>query len=670
MLDALQTLLFSRHYIPHGHCYLWQPTLVWLHVVSDVLIMLAYYSIPVLLVYFIRQREDVPFRRIFVLFSAFILTCGTTHFMNVLTLWQPIYWLSGGVKLITALVSCYTAVELVPVLPQALALPNPRVLTEMNQRLETEIEERKRAEINLQQLNADLEARVQARTADLQAANQALARDMSDRKRLETRLRSSEQQMRAVLEAMNDVVLVCQVQDNQITNIQMAPIDLPESETAEGDFVTPTVQYLWNNPDAIRQMQQVLDTGATAEFEYSLERGSQTQWFTTSVSPMSEQTVLWVARDISDRKQAEDALRESEVRYRDIYNHTPVMLHSIDNQGKLISVSDYWLEKMDYQRHEVLGRRSTEFLTSESQQKARETYLPQFYDQGAIQNAAYQFVTKSGAVMDVLLSAIIERSPQDGMERSLAVIIDVTELKHIEQQLQETNVELVRSNRELEQFAYVASHDLKEPLRMVTSFTQLLAQTYSTQLDADAERMIGFAVDGANRMQQLIDDLLTYSRVGTQRNTLASLDCDTIVEAAKANLQIAITESGAVIHQQPLPTIVSDRLQLQQLWQNLLSNAIKYRSDRPLEIEIGVEDQDQQWCFFVRDNGIGLDPAYADRIFMIFQRLHTRQEYPGTGIGLAICSKIVDQLGGKIWVESARDRGSTFYFTLPKHPLH
>ena len=188
MMIFLQNILFSQQYIPHGHCYLWQTGLVWLHALSDVLIALSYYSIPLLLVYFVRQRTDVPFKRIFVLFSVFILTCGTTHLMQVWTLWNAAYWLSGGIKALTALVSCYTALELAPVLPQALALPSPTELAKVNQRLETEVEERKQAEIEIQKLNTSLEQRIQARTTDLQQANHNLEREIAERKQTEIEL--------------------------------------------------------------------------------------------------------------------------------------------------------------------------------------------------------------------------------------------------------------------------------------------------------------------------------------------------------------------------------------------------------------------------------------------------------------------------------------------------
>ena len=257
---------------------------------------------------------------------------------------------------------------------------------------------------------------------------------------------------------------------------------------------------------------------------------------------------------------------------------------------------------------------------------------------------------------------------------ALLAIQDVTELTQRVQgyqaALQErkrVEIELQRSNAELEQFAYVASHDLREPLRMVTTFTQLLGKRYSGQLDDQADKIINFAVTGAIRMEALINDLLTYSRVGTKGKPFELIDCDIVLEAALHNLQMLFEESGASIAKHPLPTVMADPTQLVQLFQNLISNAVKYRSDQAPEVQIGAEGQEHQWLFWVRDNGIGINPKHTERIFMIFQRLHTRQEYSGTGIGLAICKKIVERHSGRIWVESKPGQGSTFYFTLPKH---
>lgn len=238
------------------------------------------------------------------------------------------------------------------------------------------------------------------------------------------------------------------------------------------------------------------------------------------------------------------------------------------------------------------------------------------------------------------------------------------DLVEARQKLEESVAELGRSNADLQQFAYVASHDLQEPLRMVSSYTQLIARRYKGKLDADADEFIAFAVDGANRMQRLILDLLAYSRVNTAGRQFEPTAMETVLKAALNNLTNAVKESQAIITHDPLPAVMGDDKQLAQLFQNLLSNAVKFGGAQPPRIHISAKQTDGEWLFSVRDHGIGLDPQYADRIFVIFQRLHTREEYPGTGIGLAICKKIVERHGGRIWVESELGKGATFYFTM------
>lgn len=235
----------------------------------------------------------------------------------------------------------------------------------------------------------------------------------------------------------------------------------------------------------------------------------------------------------------------------------------------------------------------------------------------------------------------------------------------LEIRVKERTAELARSNAELEQFAYIASHDLQEPLRMVSSYVQLLEKRYKGKLDEDADDFIGFAADGAMRMQRLINDLLAYSRVGTRGKSFEPVDLEVALAQALENLQMSIKEKNATMTHDPLPMAYGDIGQLTQVFQNLIDNAIKFHRDEPPKVHISAKIEGNEVVCTVQDNGIGIAAEYVNRLFTLFQRLHTRKDYPGTGLGLAICKRIIERHGGRIWVESVPDKGSTFYFTIP-----
>jgi light-regulated signal transduction histidine kinase (bacteriophytochrome) len=282
---------------------------------------------------------------------------------------------------------------------------------------------------------------------------------------------------------------------------------------------------------------------------------------------------------------------------------------------------------------------------------------------GQTPSCEFRYLRGDGTTVDgeVTLNSIILK----GERYYHTIIRDITERKQAEEKLRTLTEELKRSNADLAQFAYVASHDLQEPLRMVTSFVQLLQRRYKDKLDKDADEFISFAVEGASWMQKLINDLLKYSRVGTHGKILEKTDCNTVVNHALSNLKKTIDENSALISMEKLPIVMADYTQVVQLFQNLLSNAIKYHSNQQPEIFISSTNREDHWLFSIKDNGIGIDKAYVNKIFIIFQRLHNKSQYPGTGIGLAICKKIVERHGGRIWVESQPGIGSTFYFTIP-----
>ena len=256
-----------------------------------------------------------------------------------------------------------------------------------------------------------------------------------------------------------------------------------------------------------------------------------------------------------------------------------------------------------------------------------------------------------------------------GMYAARKLARERQDLVRARQELEQSVAELARSNSDLQQFAYVASHDLQEPLRMVASYTQLLAKRYKGKLDQDADEFIAFAVNGASRMQALIQDVLAFSRVDRQGQQFEPISVETLLNYALDNLKGAIEDSKAVVTHDPLPVVMADERQFLHLLQNLLSNAIKFKGCESPRIHLSAERREKEWLFSVRDNGIGIDPQYSERIFVLFQRLHTNAEYPGTGIGLALCKKIIERHGGRMWMESQLGQGSTFYFTLPDRDL-
>jgi light-regulated signal transduction histidine kinase (bacteriophytochrome) len=268
---------------------------------------------------------------------------------------------------------------------------------------------------------------------------------------------------------------------------------------------------------------------------------------------------------------------------------------------------------------------------------------------------------KDGTWRHILWSG--QGAPEDGC--FYIVGKDVTERRRLDQELENRAERLERINAELQDFAYIASHDLSEPLRMITSYLQLLQRRYEGQLDETADEFIHYAVDGVVRMQALIEGLLMYSRAGTSEYAIDEVDCAEVMEATLLMLKTSIEESGAAITIGELPIVQGDASQLSQLFQNLIGNAIKFVEEGPPRIEVSCEREDGVWHFAFSDNGIGIDPAHVDRIFAVFQRLHGRGEYPGSGIGLAICKRIVERHGGRIWVESSPGEGSTFNFTIP-----
>ena len=428
-------------------------------------------------------------------------------------------------------------------------------------------------------------------------------------------------------------------------------------------------------PRVLEQWKSSIATGQPFEMEFPLRRADgQFRQFLTRGYPLKDakgRVVQWFGAntDVDDLKRAEEQLRELSQRLTYHVDNSPLAVIEWGSDMRLIRWSGEAEHIFGWKAAEVLGKRMEDFhwiCTDDVQQVAG---VSKELMTGTDPNrfSANRNYRKDGSIVycEWYNSSLLDES---GKLRSiLSLVLDVTERKQAEERLRQTAEELARSNKDLEHFAYVAAHDLQEPLRTVRAFAQLLAKRYKGEIDADADEYIGFVVDGAGRMSNLVSGLLDYSRVSSAGQTLTPTDCEPALTEALSALHQTIAGANAEVTHDPMPMVLGDHRQLTQLFQNLIGNAIKFHSNGVAPcVHVGASEQDEQWIFSVRDNGIGIELQYHEKVFEIFRRLHGPQEYPGTGIGLALCKRIVERHAGRIWFESHPGEGTTFFFTLPK----
>ncbi|MBV7339193.1 PAS domain S-box protein [Chloroflexi bacterium TSY] len=370
--------------------------------------------------------------------------------------------------------------------------------------------------------------------------------------------------------------------------------------------------------------------------------------------------------DVTEHKRTEEAFRKERYLLRTLIDNLPDYIFVKDTESRFVVNNEAHLHVLGATtQEEVVGKTDFDMFPRE--------LAEQYYaDEQAIIRSGVSLVdreeitiTPEGRKQWLSTTKVPLHDKHGTLIGLVGMSRDITKRKEAESKLQQTANELARSNAELEQFAYVASHDLQEPLRAITGYIQLIQRRYAEKLGKDADTFIERSVAAANRMKSLIEALLAYSRVGKRSSLVSQTNCSTVVAQTLNSLEAIIQENNASITYDSLPTVMADATQLGQLFQNLISNAIKFRGEQTPAIQIKAVSNDSEWLSSVHDNGIGIEPQYAERIFLIFQRLHTRSEYPGTGIGLAMCKKIVEHHGGCIWFESEPGQGTTFFFTLP-----
>jgi PAS domain S-box-containing protein len=673
------SLFSSGPFMPHGGCYLWTQSLIALHTASDALIVLAYYSIPLTLIYFVLQRKDLKFHWMFVCFAVFILACGTTHLLEIWNIWHANYWLSGLVKAITALASVPTAVLLVKLVPDLLRLPSPAAL-------EKEIAERQRAETAVRRLNDDLEQRVRERTEQLAATSKEWENEMARRWQTELALTRSQQLLQVISDNSPAVIYVKDLQGRYLlANRRYQELFQVSGQTLVGR--TDHELFPRETADAFIALdQRVMDANEALMAEEVMPHDDGPHTYLSVKCPLRNEEgtpcgVFGISTDITERKRFEQQLKASleEIGCLEAALDEHAIVAITDPQGKITHVNDKFCAISRYSREELLGQ-DHRLINSGHHPKEFIRDLWHTIAQGRVWHGEIKNKAKDGSFYWVDTTIVPFLNPDGKPRQYVAIRADITERKQAEADIRQLNAELEQrvarrtaeleaANRELEAFTYSISHDLRAPLRAVNGFAGIVVEDFGSHLPEAGRHHLERVRKGAQQMGELIDDLLSFSRLSRQSVNRHKVNTAKLVQETLDELAPQRQDRPIEIRVGEFPPCQGDPGLLKQVWINLVSNAIKYtRGRNPAIIEIGCTGNNGAIVYFVRDNGTGFDMQYADKLFGVFQRLHRADEFEGTGVGLAIVQRIVSRHGGRAWAEAAVDRGATFSFTLEGEP--
>jgi PAS domain S-box-containing protein len=648
-MDFLRQVFGAGGFMPHGYCYMWNPGLVWLHVISDSLIALSYFTIPFTLLWFVRKRRELPFSRMFVLFGAFIVACGATHVMEVWNLWHAQYWLAGGLKAVTALASVATAILLVRLVPQALELPNLSDWAQANVALESEIHERRELEIDL-------------RISESRFREQA-----------------------ELLDLTHDAVIVRNLRD-EITYWNHGAEELYgwRAEEILGKVTHELLRTVF--PEELIEIEvETRERGSwEGELMHRRRDGSvvtvSSRWVLRRDAEGNPNGILESNRDISAKREAEESRRQSEernhlneIRFRLLIDAVKdYAIISLDANGLVTSWNSGAERMKGYAAEEMMGQHVSRLYRKEDIEHGQlDNELREAAAAGQVEREDWR-VRKDGSQFWAEVATSALRDSGGELIGFVKIDRDITTRTAVTKQIEALNLELTQRvdelrsvNRELESFSSSVSHDLRAPLRHVDGFARILKEEHSAKMTPEAIRYLDRILTAATHMGQLIDDLLNLAKIGRLELRRERSQIAWLVKQAIAELPAEAKERNIEWWVEPLPELNCDARLLKLIFANLLSNAVKFtRKQENAVIEVGSRVTDGQPTIFVRDNGVGFDMQYADKLFGVFQRLHRQEDFEGTGIGLATVQRIVRRHGGEIWAESKVNSGTTFFFTL------